>query len=98
MPEPMPEPTPADAAFRELQKRLSQAMIARPTDRDILTAIFTLLGALAEKLTGQVVTVDIPHESGKLGVSGTVGVRPALGAVHWHPPDILPPTAVSPAT
>ncbi len=40
-----------------------------PTDRDIIIAVFRMVGALAERLTGERLVVDLPHGDGTYTVS-----------------------------
>jgi hypothetical protein len=59
------------------------------TDRDLLLALFTLVGALAERLTGERPTVRLEVEPGKWA-----NFYPFTSRVTWKKADeVCPPTA-----
>ncbi len=62
--------------------------VPAPRDRDILTAVLRLIGALAERLTGEVPVVKIENKQGNF-----VWCRPSVEHVRWERtgPPVLPP-------
>lgn len=62
--------------------------IPPPRDRDILTAVLRLAGALAERLTGQIPVVKIENEAGDF-----VWCRVSTEYVRWEPSYLATPEA-----
>lgn len=69
--------------YSELRAELRSQEIPEtvgPTDRDVMIAIFNLVGALAEKLTGERPTIRFERAPGEF-----VGVAPSA-VVTWEKP------------
>jgi len=62
-----------------------------PTDRDVLTAVLNLVGALAERLTGERPTVRVYY-----GDNQFVSVTPTTSVVSWAKPGAEPVRPVAP--
>lgn len=53
----------------------------RPTDRDILISLVNLVGALAERMTGERLTVQVPFGDGQF-----ISITPSIWTVTWVKP------------